>query len=220
MDKLATKILAGGAGVRTPNAGVVNPADPVCCVPLPAVVKPVHEGSSVGLVMCRDAESWEEARAEVERECSPGRVYMAESLISGREVTASLVEDGDGGFLDLPLIEIVASDGVYDYDAKYTRGDTRYVVDPDVPGGLARTIRDSAARLSRGMGVRHLARVDFLIDRDSVAWMLEVNTMPGFTASSLLPKAAAARGIGLPDLASRLVSMVAGGRVAVGRGPA
>ena len=209
MDKLATKIAAGRAGVRTPLAGVVDPRDASCCVPLPVVVKPVHEGSSVGLMICRDLEAWVTARELVAADSQTARVYMAEVMVSGREVTVSLVEDGDGGFLDLPLVEIIASGGVYDYDAKYTRGDTRYVVEPGLPDGLADETREAAIRLARGIGVRDLSRVDFLIDGEGVAWLLELNTMPGFTASSLLPKAAAARGIGLPALVSRLVSLAA-----------
>lgn len=218
MDKLATKLLAAGAGVPTLPAGVVVPGDPACCLPLPVVVKPVHEGSSIGLMMCRDVDAWDEAARIVGADRTPGRVYMAESLVTGRELAVGLVGDGGGGFLDLPLIEIVPSGGVYDYEAKYTRGDTRYVVGPDLPPGLARRVRDAAIAVARAVGLRHLGRVDFLVDADGGPWMLEVNTMPGFTATSLLPKAAAAAGRPMPELASGIVGLAASGE-RIGAGP-
>ena len=209
MDKLATKIAAGRAGVCTPAAGVVRPQDDRCCVGLPAVVKPVHEGSSVGLHLCADEDAWDAALGAIRADRTPGRVYMAEAMVRGRELTVGIVEDGQGGFLDLPLVEIVSSSGVYDYDAKYTRGDTRYIVGPDLDEGLREEIVLSARRVAEGVGVRHLSRVDFLLDGEGTPWLLEINTMPGFTATSLLPKAAEAVGIGLPDLVSRLVMLAA-----------
>ena len=176
---------------------------------LPAVVKPVHEGSSVGLHLCADEDAWDAALGAIRADRTPGRVYMAEAMVRGRELTVGIVEDGQGGFLDLPLVEIVSSSGVYDYDAKYTRGDTRYIVGPDLDNGLREEIVLSARRVAEGVGVRHLSRVDFLLDGEGAPWLLEVNTMPGFTATSLLPKAAGAVGIALPDLVSRLVMLAA-----------
>ena len=209
MDKLATKIIAGNAGVRTPNAGIVTINDPVCCVPLPAVVKPVHEGSSVGLMMCDDEIGWQRAHEMVCADCTPGRIYMAESMIRGRELTVGLVDDGGGGYCQFPLVEIIPSTGVYDYEAKYTRGDTRYIVDPDLPNGVAKSVRAAAESVAHAIVLRHLGRVDFLLDSNDQFWLLEINTMPGFTAASLLPKSAAAHGVSLPDLVSMLVGLAA-----------
>jgi len=207
MDKIATKLVAGGLGVPTPEAFIVHPADAVSSLPLPLVVKPVHEGSSVGLSICTDEAEWAAAHARVVADRTPSRLYMAERMIRGRELTAGLVGDGASGFLDLPLVEIVSSSGVYDFEAKYTRGDTRYIVEPELPSGVEHAVRDAASKIARAIGVRHLGRVDFLLDTDSRFWLLEVNTLPGFTASSLLPKAAAARGLDLPRLASHLVTI-------------
>ena len=212
MDKLATKIIAGNAGVRTPNAGVVTVNDPACCVPLPAVVKPVHEGSSVGLMMCDDEDGWQRAHKMVRADRTPGRIYMAESMIRGRELTVGLVENGNGGFHRFPLVEIIPSTGVYDYEAKYTRGDTRYIVNPELPAGMTENIRTAAESVARAIGLRHLGRVDFLLDSDNQFWLLEINTMPGFTATSLLPMAAASHGILLPELVSSLVGFAAASR--------
>lgn len=210
MDKLATKIIAGSVNVRTPDAGVVAVDDPECCLPMPVVVKPVHEGSSVGLMMCDDDEAWRRAHTAVREDRTPGRVYMVEAMIRGRELTAGLVADDGGGFMDLPLVEIVSSTGVYDYEAKYTRGDTRYVVAPDLPEGITDAVRMAAENIARAIGLRHLGRVDFLLDQSNEPWLLEVNTMPGFTGTSLLPKAAGAVGLPMSSLVSRLVGYAAG----------
>ncbi|MGP1272795.1 MAG: D-alanine--D-alanine ligase family protein [Phycisphaerales bacterium] len=198
MDKMATKLAAARAGVRTPAAAVLNPTDAACPFAPPVVVKPVHEGSSVGLFICRDERS-------LERAFRPdGAVRMVERLIDGRELTCGLLDRGNG-LEALPLIEISPAEGVYDFAAKYDRDDTRYTLDPVLPEPAdAGAIRADALRVGRALGVRHLARVDFLLDDDGQHWLLEVNTMPGFTGHSLLPKAAAARGIELPELCAGL----------------
>ncbi|MCC6285952.1 MAG: D-alanine--D-alanine ligase [Phycisphaerales bacterium] len=203
MDKLATKVLAATLGVPVLTAAVLNPGDTVCPIGLPAVIKPVHEGSSVGLHLCRDAQSWEGAIRDVFSEGRGAhRANMVERMASGRELTLGLL-DGSA----LPLIEIIPASGVYDYEAKYTRDDTRYVVNPVLPLGVGERIARHGQMLSRAIGVRHLARVDFLLDGAGTAWCLEVNTLPGFTSHSLFPMAAAAVGLRMPDLCVRLVEL-------------
>jgi D-alanine-D-alanine ligase len=132
---------------------------------------------------------------------------MVERMIPGRELTVGLLAGESGQLGALPIVEVISSSGVYDYEAKYTRGDTRYVVDPELPAGLADALHTNALALAAAIGVRHLSRVDFMQDDAGRAWLLEVNTMPGFTPASLLPKAAAATGLDLPGLASRLVRL-------------
>ena len=104
----------------------------------------------------------------------------------------------------LPLIEIRPADGLYDYDAKYDRDDTTYVLDPPLPEPVIRVCRDASARAYRRLGCRDLARVDFMVD-DETAWFLEINTMPGFTSHSLVPMAAAHAGVDMPGLCAGLV---------------
>lgn len=210
MDKLATKMLAATLGIATKPACVLDVRDAVCPLPLPVVVKPVHDGSSVGLHLCRNAAAWDAARAAVAADVQsrPGRVYMIEPLIQGRELTVGLLER-EGRLQPLPLIEIAPVGGVYDYQAKYDRDDTRYLVDPDLPRGVADRCRDAAVRLAEAIGVRHLSRVDFLLDADATPWLLEINTMPGFTSHSLLPMAARAAGIDMPQLCAHLVTAAA-----------
>ncbi len=203
MDKLATKLAAARLGIDTPDAAVLNPEDEVCPLPLPVVVKPVHEGSSVGLMMCHGEQDWVRAHERVRSGGFGSRVPMVERLIEGRELTVGLLADEAGVLRALPVVEIVPADGVYDYEAKYGRDDTAYLVDPDIECG--QEITDAALRLADLLGVRHLCRVDFMLDRTGRPWLLEVNTMPGFTPTSLLPKAASHAGIEMAELVSRLV---------------
>lgn len=208
MDKIASKLAAAMLGIPTAPACVVNRGDPELPIGLPLVMKPVHDGSSVGLHLCRDREAYTCARAAVDADIDahPGRVYMAERLIEGRELTQSLIAAESGGLTALDVIEITPAAGAYDYDAKYVRNDTTYKVGPVLPGGVTEQIREWSLALAAHMGVRHVARVDYLLERLSGrVWMLEINTMPGFTDHSLVPKAAASRGIEMSVLCDRLV---------------
>lgn len=204
MDKVATKFTALREGIPTTVTFALDPRDPVCPIAFPVVVKPVHEGSTIGLYVCRDDRQWAAARVEIAAEFSRGvrRAYMVEPFVQGRELTVGLL---DGAAL--PVIEIKPADGLYDYEAKYHRDDTRYILDPDLPAGVGETIKRHAANLARALGVRHLARADFILDVAGTAWLLEINTLPGFTGHSLVPMAAAHAGIPLPELCTRLVDM-------------
>ncbi len=209
MDKMATKLAAARAGVPTSPGAILDQDDEISPVGLPAVIKPVAEGSSVGLHICRDQPSWLRARAEAieDQRANPNRAYMVEPFVVGRELTAPVLADASGQLRPLPLVEIVAAEGVYDYKAKYTRNDTRYTVLPDLPEDVTRQIQEHAVRLARSIGVRHLARVDFLWPQGREPVVLEVNTMPGFTATSLLPMAARAHGMEMPALITHLVRL-------------
>lgn len=197
MDKMATKLAAARLGILTAEAAIVNPRDPGSPLAPPAVIKPVHDGSSVGLHMGRDTAS---LRAGLEAARADTRAFMIERLIPGRELTCGLLDTGSG-LRPLPVIEIIPASGPYDYAAKYVRDDTRYVVNPEAD---AQAIGRDAMALAGALGVRHLARADFLLDDRGRHWLLEINTMPGFTGHSLLPKAAGAIGIAMPALCAGL----------------
>lgn len=202
MDKIALKLTAQRLGIGTAVAAILDVDDPGRPLPLPVVVKPVREGSTVGLFVCRNAAEWGHARHESARS---GRVCMVEPYISGREITVGVIGDEA-----LPVIEIVPADGLYDYDAKYARDDTRYIVEPELPAGVAEFVRDAALRLIVGAGARHIGRADFILDAHATPWLLELNTMPGFTDHSLVPLAARARpggAWGMPELCARLVTL-------------
>lgn len=210
MDKLATKLLAAGLGIATKPACVLNAGDGECPLSPPVVVKPVHDGSSVGLHLCPDEAAWRAAHraAAADIAARPGRAYMIEPMVRGRELTVGLLAEG-GRLRALPLVEIAPASGVYDYAAKYERDDTRYIVKPALPPVAAEECSRAAVRLANAIGVRDLCRVDFLLDAEGIPWLLEVNTMPGFTPHSLLPMAAAAEGMEMPALCAALVRAAA-----------
>jgi len=195
MDKVASKAIAASLGLAVSPTAVLDGQDPVCPLPLPVVVKPVREGSTVGLSVCRTRRAWDTAHAEAARSGAP---TMIEPYIPGREMTVSVV-----GGRPLPVIEIVPASGLYDYAAKYERDDTAYILSPAVPDAPA--LGRTALALAEAIGAAELSRVDFILGDDGTPWVLEINTMPGFTDHSLLPMAARAGGMEMPDLWARLV---------------
>jgi D-alanine-D-alanine ligase len=207
MDKLAAKLAAARLGITTAEAALINTSDPVPPIAAPAVIKPVFEGSSVGLHICRDQPSLEVAYAEAAQSHRP---MMIERLIAGREITCGLIDTGTG-LRALPVIEIVPAGGTYDYAAKYDRDDTGYLVgDAAAPHADHAAVQRDALRLATALGVRHLARADFIVDDAGGHHLLEINTMPGFTSHSLLPKAAAALGVSMGELCTGLCRQALG----------
>jgi D-alanine-D-alanine ligase len=200
MDKLASKRAAAIAGLPTPDAVEVIDGRPI---PLdtPFVIKPVDEGSSVGVRFVHESPDADAAIAELRPR---HRRLMAESFVRGRELTVGILGDRA-----LPVIEIVPTTAFYDYDAKYLRDDTRYVVDPALPEGVAAQIARWSLDLHHAIDARHVSRVDWLLETSDDGspprcWFLEVNTMPGMTSHSLVPMAAAAVGIDFPSLCRSL----------------
>ncbi len=210
MDKVATLHEAARIGVPTLRTCIFSAQDDRSPIPLPFVVKPVHEGSSVGLYICKTPADWEHAREAARRDLASGsgRSYMIEPFVTGRELTVAVI-DGRA----MPIIDIIPASGVYDYQAKYVRDDTRYVCDPVLPAGMKERICSHAESVTRAIGVRHLARADFMLDTTGElghdAYLLEVNTMPGFTSHSLVPKSARHAGVEMPELCARLCEMAA-----------
>ncbi len=213
MDKIGTKLIASRCGILTPAACVLSdadlkdPVDAVCPFELPVVIKPIADGSSVGLSMCYSVEDWHAGLAQAKADIHehPGRVYMIERLAQGREVTVSVIADDQGGLRALPIVEIAPANGVYDFEAKYARNDTVYTVNPELPGAMSEVLASEAIRVCIAMGIEHLGRVDFIGCPDGHTTMLEVNTMPGFTPTSLFPMAVEANGMSMAKLCGHLV---------------
>lgn len=208
MDKIATLHAAATIGIPTTPTAILDPRDDGSPIDLPIVVKPVHDGSSVGLHICRTLHDWDAALAAVRDDLRqhPDRSYMIEPYILGSELTVGLLDNQP-----LPIIRIEAASGVYDYDAKYLRDDTRYVIDPDLPPGVDAQVKHWAVQLACALGVRHVARVDFMLASEGphagVPILLEINTMPGFTTHSLVPMAARATGLDMAALCARLIKL-------------
>ncbi|MEM9064242.1 MAG: D-alanine--D-alanine ligase [Planctomycetota bacterium] len=213
MDKIATKLLAASLGVPTAQTALFDQRDPIPPIDPPVVVKPVRDGSSKGVHLVHDREGWDRVWGELSV-VHDLPTHMVETLIAGRELTIGLLDRGKAGGVSpcnglesLSPIEIRPASDSYDYEAKYEREDTGYVVNPRLAPGVASLASDYALRLARGLGIRDLARVDFLMDNEDRVWMLEINTMPGFTSHSLLPMAAADMGIPMPQLCAGLVQL-------------
>jgi len=203
MDKIESKNIAAAAGVRTAEwCELRSPGDPLP-LSVPCVLKPIDDGSSVDVFVCKSDQDVAAARAGLHGKRAR---FMAERFIPGRELTVGIV-----GTEVNSLIEIRPNVEFYDYEAKYTREDTNYIVNPALPKDVAAGVCEDALKVFRAMGCRDLARVDFRYDDTKGGagrwYFLEINTIPGFTSHSLVPKGAAARGESMSALCARLVQM-------------
>ncbi|MBI1303265.1 MAG: D-alanine--D-alanine ligase [Phycisphaera sp.] len=189
MNKLATKMHAMRLDIRTPRAREVLRRELIDIDP-PLVLKPSNDGSSVDLRICRDQQEVMIARAELEAK-RPS--LMAEEYIEGREMTVGIV-NGEV----LPIIEIIPATEYYDYEAKYNRDDTRYLVDPELDPEVAEEMRGATRAIFAALGLRDVARADFIVNAQG-AWFLEINTAPGMTTHSLVPMAARHTGVEMPE---------------------
>ena len=203
MDKQAAKAVFAAAGLPVAQGRVIDvselvEADPI---PRPYVVKPVNEGSSVGVEILRDGDN---RRAAIARGWRFGRSAMVEEFIPGRELTVSVMGDQA-----LAVTEILSSNGFYDYESKYVAGGSRHEIPAAVhPDAYARAM-EVALAAHRALGCRGATRADLRYDdtagEPGRLVLLEVNTQPGLTPTSLLPEQAAYLGIGFPDLCAWMV---------------
>lgn len=166
---------------------------------LPFVVKPAREGSSVGLYFVKYPNEWTVAVNAILKLDSRG---LAESRIIGREITVGVLEGRP-----LPIVEIRPKTGVYDYANKYTAGATEYLCPAPFSADETCRIQNIAQQAFDAVGARDYARVDLMISESGEPTLLEINTLPGMTETSLLPKAAAAAGIGFESLCQKMVDM-------------
>jgi D-alanine-D-alanine ligase len=166
---------------------------------LPVVVKPSKQGSTVGLTVVREIDQlWpaiEEARKYDDE-------VMIEQFIPGRELTVGILGDQA-----LPVGEIIPVHEIYDYECKYTAGMAREIFPADLTAEQTSTVQDLGLRAFRALKLRGYARIDFRLAPDGVFYCLEANTLPGMTALSLIPQAAAAAGISFPELCERIVRL-------------
>ncbi len=203
MDKVASKALITAAGILTPryelwDAAALDTRD-ACNLSFPVVVKPVDQGSSVSTTIISQPSDFLPAiRHTVE---NFGRA-LVEQFIAGDELTVGIV-----GTEPLPPICIRPERPFYDYEAKYDDDNTEYLFDAGYPQALLESAQLLSRRVFERIGCRHLARVDWMIDADGRLWFLEINTLPGFTSHSLVPKAAARVGLSFDQLVERLVRM-------------
>jgi len=157
------------------------------------------DGSSIGVFLVED---FRHSAEKIIRALARYPVLLVEREIKGREFTVGIL-----GKRALPVVELRPRRAFYDYRAKYTPGMTEYRVPAPVPAGLTRKLQRLARKVHGALGLRDFSRIDFMVDRDDRPWVLEANTIPGFTALSLLPKAAREAGVSFESLCLRLVKM-------------
>jgi D-alanine-D-alanine ligase len=212
MDKVAAKARFVRAGVPVAPDVLVREAEGLeaatraaLAFGLPAVVKPVAEGSSVGVTIHREAGTLEAGLAEAFRH---GGAALVERFVAGRELTVGILEDRA-----LPVVELKPARAFFDYEAKYQDDRTMYVVDPPLEASARERVQGAGLAAHRALGCEGFSRVDVMLSERGEPCVLEVNTIPGLTERSLLPKAARAAGIGFGELCERIVRQgVARGR--------
>ncbi len=205
MDKVTAKVVLAAAGLDVPRGVVVRSAEGqevarAAAVGLPVFVKPVASGSSVGASIVARVEDLGPAIAEALR--YDDRVLVEEHL-AGRELTVAVI--GNDELTPLPVIEIVTERPFFDYHAKYDAGASEEIVPARIPPQIARRAQEAALRAHEALDCRGMSRTDFIWVEERIV-TLEVNTVPGMTANSLLPKAAKAAGIAFGDLLERLIA--------------
>ena len=207
IDKELTKMVLVPHGIRMPAGRVVSSQslhqeDPM---PRPYVVKPVNEGSSVGVaIVTEDGNTGNPIGRDVEGPWKHFETLLAEPFIRGRELTVAVL-GGD----PLAVTELKPKAGFYDYDAKYTDGLTQHICPAEVPYEIATAMMDMAARAHRLLGCKGASRSDFRWDDElgeGGIYLLEVNTQPGMTALSLVPEQAKSKGISYGELVERLIA--------------
>ena len=206
IDKELTKMVLVPHGIRMPEGKIVASeslyeGDPM---PRPYVLKPVNEGSSVGVaIVTADGNEGDPIGRDVEGPWKHFERLLAEPFIRGRELTVAVLEDEA-----LAVTELCPKSGFYDYDAKYTDGMTQHVCPADIPTEVADAAMRMALDSHRHLGCKGASRSDFRWDDDmglSGLYLLEVNTQPGMTPLSLVPEQAKARGIDYATLVERIV---------------
>ncbi len=206
IDKAVSRQRFAAMGLAVPRWEVVElSAAPIrvtrCAYPL--VVKPVSQGSSLGVSIVHQEAQLPAALAEAGRY---GSRILIEEFVAGREVTVGVL-----GEEPLPVVEIRPTHPFFDYTAKYTPGCTEYLVPAPLAQELAASIQAAGLAAHRALGCRHLSRTDLILRPDGVPVVLEVNTIPGLTPTSLLPKAAACVSLCYEELCEQLVLMAAHG---------
>src|SRR5439155_26179693 len=203
-DKIRTKEKFQEHGVTTPLWEVIH-AGQRPTLPLPIVVKPPREGSTVGVVIVKSESEIESAIGEAAKY---GRELLIEKFVFGRELTIGILGDQA-----LPILEIIPKGGFYDFNNKYpflnpqAGGGAEHVCPAKIDKKKTKELLELALRAHRSVGLQVYSRVDVLLPEDGVATVLELNTIPGMTEASLLPEAAVAAGISYVDLCRRIIEL-------------
>ena len=206
MDKCMSKIMFTHFDVSTPRWFVVGEGEKDFKLVknkikkffgYPCIVKPNDQGSTIGLTICRGDVEVDDA---VKKALEFSSKVLVEEFIAGRELTVGILEQQV-----LPVLEIKPKGGLYDYESKYTSGKSEYIVPAEVPPKVTEHLQHQALLAFNSVGCESYARVDFRLTKDYKSYCLEVNTLPGMTSTSLVPKMAKAAGIGFDELIDRII---------------
>ena len=199
MDKARSKDFAKIMGVRTPRWQILSSLNEKIKLQFPFVVKPNNQGSTFGLTVVSNKK---ELPLAIKTASQYGEDVIAEEYIKGREVTVPIL-----GELVFPILEIVPSHDLYDFECKYTPGMTKYVCPAKLDDGIASLIQENTQLLFNEFGCDVYARIDYLIDENGIPYFLEINTLPGMTPTSLFPKSLASVGMSFESLISKIVKL-------------
>ena len=205
MDKVMTKRVWLEAGLPTPGYRTLTDVSEVnaaaLALSLPLMMKAPHEGSTLGIVKATEAAELTNAYKVA---AQYDEVVLAEQFVAGRELTVALLGRGKDARA-LPVIEIVAPQGNYDYQHKYFSDDTQYLCPAPLEQTLAAEIAEISVRAYRALGCEGWGRADLMLDQNNRPWLLEMNTSPGMTGHSLVPMAAKAIGMSYPELCVQIL---------------
>lgn len=208
MDKIVSKRIFLACGILTPKFLILPKNDLQLCAQeiteqfnLPVVIKPPAQGSSVGVQIVYTLDTLEAALTEAFKYADE---LLVEEFIKGRELTISVLKI-DGKIQALPIIEIIPNSGVYDYGSKYTVGATQYIVPAQISREITLKLQQAAIEAFTAIGCAGVARADAILDEHGQGYILELNTVPGMTETSLVPKAAKAVGLSFEDLCEKLL---------------
>jgi len=208
MNKVTTKRLLIQQGIKTPEFAVYQQGDDFASFTAqikqwPVIAKPAHEGSTIGVSIAKNPE---ELIAGLRAGLAYDHTILVEEFIQGEEATVSVLNG-----VALPVIQVVPKSGFYDFSSKYTAGQTEYLLPAPFSGEIYRELQQSAVAAIATLGCLGAARADFMI-KENKTYCLEVNTIPGMTETSLLPKAAAHAGIDFDELVQRILESAGTGK--------
>ena len=199
MDKAASKEVAKRNGIETPDWQLIQKANQEVKISLPYVVKPNDQGSTVGLSIVKDDQFTQSA---IDLAFQHGNSVIIEKFISGRELTIPIINEDA-----YPIVEIIPKNNYYDYECKYTPGMSEYICPADLKRNLIEKIEVNTMQLFKKFDCSVYARADYILDKSGVPYFLEMNTLPGMTSTSLVPKSAYAKGQSFQQLIRHIIEL-------------